>query len=366
LLLWYNFARFGNPLEFGTNYQLTGSAATRGVSLHLRNLADGLYYLLLYPPGLTDQLPFVTPGFVAPNSRLFVENAVGLLAMSPLAAAGLALPLWIGGWLRRSREARPTALILAALYAGAVAVLIFISLTGFAVGRYLLDFAPALLAIAMFAWLWWAGQFRAQSQAWMGRGAAAAIVAGSLWSTAMGAALSLGYHDFLRDGNPRLYRRLARWSGQSSGSIRLPVDGLTMTAKIRFPPQPDAAREALLVSGRPGAEDCLLVEYAAGNRLRFGYEKAGVGVAMGPQVVVVPGREYRLDVLYTGKAQRLVVSLDGVEVWNTPAAFYPTSLREIGVGRGTGGMPDVHPFSGVLDMPWHGVLYAAGRSSTFE
>jgi len=49
-LLWYNFARFGNPLEFGTNYQLTSRAVTQGVSLHLRNLADGLYYLLLCPP----------------------------------------------------------------------------------------------------------------------------------------------------------------------------------------------------------------------------------------------------------------------------------------------------------------------------
>ena len=54
----------------------------------------------------------------------------------------------------------------------------------------------------------------------------------------MGAALSLDLNDVLRDRNPRLFRTLAQWFGQSAGSIRLPVDGLTMTAGIRFPPQP--------------------------------------------------------------------------------------------------------------------------------
>ena len=251
--------------------------------------------------------------YVGPNPRMFVENATGLLAISPMAAAGLALPLRIGRW----KVARPSSLILAALYGGTVAVPIFIALTGFAVERYLLDFSLALLVISMFAWLWWA----TQSRAWLRPSAAAVMVAGSLWSTAIGAALSLGFNDVLRDRNPRLFRTLARGFGQSAGSIRLPVDGLTMTAGIRFPTQPGAIREGLLVTGRPGAEDCLLVEYAGGNRLRFGYEKAAVGAAFGPQESIVPGREYRLDVWYSGTAQRFAVSLDGLAAWNSPAVF---------------------------------------------
>ena len=352
LLLWYNFARFGNPLEFGTSYQLTASASTRGVSLHLRNLADGLYYLLLCPLRIWDQFPFLVPRYVGPNTRMFVENATGLLAISPMAAAGLALPLWIG----RLKATRPSGLILAALYGGAVAVLIFVSLTGFTVGRYLLDFSPALLVISMFAWLWWA----TQSRAWLRRGVAVAIVAGSLWSTAIGAALSLGFKDVLRDRNPRLFRTLARCFGQSAESIRLPVDGLTMIAGIRFPAQPGAIREGLLLTGRPGAEDCLLVEYTGANRLRFGYEKASVGVQLGPEVTIVPGREHRLEVWYSGTAQRLAVGLDGLAAWNSPAAFYPTSLNEIAFGRGAAGMPDVHAFSGALSVPRHGIFVRRG------
>jgi hypothetical protein len=357
-LLWYNFARYGDALEFGTRYQLSARAVTQGVSLHLRNLADGLYYLLLCPPRLWDQFPFVIHRFVGPSPRLFVENAVGLLAISPTAAAGLALPLWIGRW----KVARPSALILAALYGGAAAMLIFICLTGLSVGRYLLDFSPALLVISMFAWLRWA----MQSRTYLRRGAAAALVAGSLWSTAMGAALSLDLNDVLRDRNPRLFRTLARWFGQSAGSIRLPVDGLTMTAGIRFPPQPGAIREGLLCTGRDGAQDCLVVEYTGGNNLRFGHEKTVVGTTLGPQVTIVPSREYRLDVWYSATAQRLAVSLDGLTAWNSPAAFYPTSLKEIAVGSASAGMPDIHPFSGALGVPRHGILYAAGERATFE
>jgi len=358
LLFWYNFARFGNPLEFGTGYQLTASAATRGVSLHWRNMADGLYYLILCPFRLWDQFPFLIPRFVVPNPRMFVENATGLLAISPLAAAGLTLPLWIG----QMKVARPSKLILAALYVGAVAMVFFISLTGFAVGRYLLDFSPALLVISMFAWLWCA----TQSRVWLRRGAAVAIVAGSLWSTAIGAALSLGLNDVFRDRNPGLFRRVARCFGQSEESLRLPVDGLTMTAGVRFPAQPGAVREGLLRTGRPGADDCLVVEYTGGNHLRFGHQKAGVGAQLGPEVTIVPGREYRLDEWYGGAAQRLTVGLDGRAAWSSPAAFYPTSLKEIAFGSGAASMPAVRPFSGVLSVARSGILYAAGRHAPFR
>jgi hypothetical protein len=359
LLFWYNFARFGHPLEFGTSYQLTARASMRGVSLHLHNLLDGLYYLLLCPPRAWDQFPYLVPGFVGPDSRLFIENATGLLAITPLAAAGLALPLWIGPWLGRAKAGWPNGLSLAALYAAAIAVLVFISLTGLAVGRYLLDFAPALLVISMFAWLGWA----TQSRAWRRHVAGAAIMAGSLWSTAVGAALSLGLNDVLQDRNPVLFRRLARWSGQSAASIRLPVDGLIMTADIRFPPRPDATREGLLVTGRPGAEDSLFVEYTSSTRVRFAHQKAVVGTVIGPDVAIVPGREYRLEVWHSGTAQRLAVSLDSVGVWNAPASFYPTSPQEIAFGRGAAGMPDVHPFSGTLARR-RGILYAGGARST--
>ena len=120
LSLWYNFARFGNVFEFGTSYQLTNNAYTRGVTFNLRSLPADLYYMLACPARLWDQFPFVIPRFVAQHSGLYVENAVGLLVLSPVAAAGLALPSWI----RRFEVGRACRFILAAVYGAAAAVLI--------------------------------------------------------------------------------------------------------------------------------------------------------------------------------------------------------------------------------------------------
>lgn len=359
LLMWYNFARFGNPFEFGTTYQLAGSVSTRGVSLRLGNLARGLYYLLLFPPALAGQFPYIAPRYVPPAGNLFVENAVGLLAISPAAVAGLAFPIWAARW----KGARDTRLILAALYGAAVVVLICTSLTGFAVGRYLIDFAPAFLEIALFAWLYGAMRTRLPSR----RVAAAVVIGGGVWSTAMGAALSVGYNDFLRDHNPAAYRTLASWFGQSSGDIRLPVDAVTMTAAIRFPARAAGWREALLDGGRPGAEDCLFVEYTGAGQVRFGYEKAGAAVTLSSPVAITLDRDYRLDVWYSSAAQRVVVSLDGAAVWNQAGTWSATSVSEMTIGRAPASMPDVHPFSGLLRVPPRGgILYAAGQAAAFR
>ncbi len=53
----YNYARFGNPLEFGLRYQL-GESSYQNVRLSLVNVVPGLYYLLLCPPDLVPEFPF--------------------------------------------------------------------------------------------------------------------------------------------------------------------------------------------------------------------------------------------------------------------------------------------------------------------
>ena len=42
----YNYARFGDPLEFGLKYQLTGGADYQNVRLSGVNLLPSLYYFL--------------------------------------------------------------------------------------------------------------------------------------------------------------------------------------------------------------------------------------------------------------------------------------------------------------------------------
>lgn len=47
LLMWYNYARFGNVLEFGQSYQLTIADVSHGVSLNAKTIWKGLVYYLV-------------------------------------------------------------------------------------------------------------------------------------------------------------------------------------------------------------------------------------------------------------------------------------------------------------------------------
>ncbi len=58
-LMWYNYARFGSPFDFGQNYNLTTNDMTgRGIRFERVGLAFFTYFL--QPPNITATFPFVT------------------------------------------------------------------------------------------------------------------------------------------------------------------------------------------------------------------------------------------------------------------------------------------------------------------
>lgn len=59
-LMYYNYTRFGSPLDFGANYNLTTNDMThRG--FHLDRLPFGLFMYLIQPPSFYGRFPFMTP-----------------------------------------------------------------------------------------------------------------------------------------------------------------------------------------------------------------------------------------------------------------------------------------------------------------
>lgn len=61
----YNFARFGSPLDFGANYNLTTNDMThRG--FHADRIPFGLYAYLFQPPALGSQFPFMHQTYMDP------------------------------------------------------------------------------------------------------------------------------------------------------------------------------------------------------------------------------------------------------------------------------------------------------------
>jgi hypothetical protein len=158
LLLAYNQARFGSPLENGTRYQLAGIDQQTAPFDSLSYVAPGFWLYGLSPPRATILFPFVSlappplsyPGSLPELYAQHVEATGGLLPMAPIVVFLGALP-----WLWRRRPASlerfsPALLMLAGAGMGCALALsyVFFSTTE----RYEVDFVTLLLIGALAGW----------------------------------------------------------------------------------------------------------------------------------------------------------------------------------------------------------------------
>ncbi len=147
----YNYARFDNPFEFGTRY-LLGADAYRNFHMSAANLAHGLYYLLIWPPDLVPEFPFVRLALRQPGVALnhvlvsgyFLEPIAGILSLCPLILLTPALCLKWELWKRGRAAFR----ILVAMFVSAACTILVIAFVPFVSHRYEVDFAPYLLFVA--------------------------------------------------------------------------------------------------------------------------------------------------------------------------------------------------------------------------
>ncbi|HZP60850.1 MAG TPA: DUF6541 family protein [Opitutaceae bacterium] len=149
-LLLYNYLRFGNPLEFGQHYQLSGRRRADLQNLFsLKYLWFNLRIYFLQPVYWSASFPFVK-GFAAPGAprgQLGVENVFGVLPNIPLVGMGLAAPL---AWKSRAGSPggslRLFGIALFLLFLSSATVLCFFA--GAAI-RYEVDFVPVLVMLAL-------------------------------------------------------------------------------------------------------------------------------------------------------------------------------------------------------------------------
>jgi hypothetical protein len=130
LSMLHNEMRFDSPFEFGLRYLMAGPGQQE-LHYHLRNVLPSLYLFLLEVPHLIVSFPFLelhnTPSIALPPG-FFHENIVGVVWLCPFLLASK--PLW-----------RPAAM--------AASLLLFLSLTGWVTGRYLIDFLPLLVLASL-------------------------------------------------------------------------------------------------------------------------------------------------------------------------------------------------------------------------
>lgn len=221
-MLWYNAARFGDPLEFGVRYQLTHvDMAGRNVcSLctvpELARFANNIGHYLFWPLHVRSAFPFLDamparldPAVSWPTPGNMTEQIIGIAPLAPLMILGsvfaLLLPLGL------NREATDVATRSAFhVMAGAWLILFGLSTCWWIVARYSLDFM--LLMSAASAICIETGLTNLRTLGTRIRPLRTAIAALACYSILTGILLGfVGPGDAFKRANPAVFERVAGW-----------------------------------------------------------------------------------------------------------------------------------------------------------
>jgi hypothetical protein len=329
----YNYARFDNPLEFGIRY-LLGADGYRNFHLST-NLARGLYYLLISPPDLVPEFPFVRlalrPPFAPWNdvfpSDYFLEPIAGLLSLCPLILIAPALVAW-SKWKRD----RAVFGILAAMFVASAASILAIASVPFSSHRYEVDFAPYLLLIACVAA--GAGLQTLRSRT-VHRIATAGVVMLLLYCITTNVALAIqGPYDQFVQIHPRTYVELARWFSPIERFRPLLNPVSRVHGVFQFNTPCTSPKEPLLSLGEFGSRYLLSAECTQDGHIHLISETS----VRHPDVRFVelpfaaPGR-YGVELEFNPDTKVMTVAWNGRIVLEHPLRFLVTAPSQIYFGE---------------------------------
>ncbi len=283
----YNYARFGNPLEFGQTYQMAGDDITKLKLFSPGYIPYNLRIYLFSTPGLTPYFPFLTVINLppAPAGQFGVEDPYGVLPCIPwvlfaLVSLGLAVrPRHATGWW------------CAGAWAAVVATAGIVCCFGGTTGRYEVDFTPGLVLLGAVGVLALSVRLRHPAGRRLLAGTAWLL---ALWSVGFNVLASLQHNRLLMLNHPQVYapvahaaNRLSAWYDWLAGVQYGPVE-----LRVVFPHNAPGQVEPLVVTGREFLADYLYVHYVAVNQVRFGFEHTSRGGGVGPAVKIDPAAEH--------------------------------------------------------------------------
>lgn len=344
-LLAYNHARFGNPLEFGQNYQLTGRVERAGQRFGFDFVWFNLWVYFFAPAHWDVYFPFVR-GFalpVPPAGQLGVENPFGVLVNVPLVWLACAVPLV--GRIVPAGEGAPLRAFLWAMCLFFAATALTLLCYGGAVSRYEVEFLTPLVLLAVIGAWTLEGSLATRA---VGR-RVAAVTVGLLFafSIAFNLCASCAYWDLFRLQNPRDYRTLAHaldfpawWAEKLAHTPTGPVE-----LRLRLPPFSGPRNETLVATGFPPNADYLLIRYDSADTIILGFVHTDHGGSVSERLPVDYAREHTLAVHFgsfyppadhpffdrfraeetIARVQGLRVELDGREVLSGRTRFYDAS-----------------------------------------
>ena len=354
---WYNWARFGNPFEFGLTYQLGSNA--NGFSFTLASLGRNLKVYYLTPPDVSWYFPFFAPGPKPLGSN--PEQVHGQFFFLPLFVLLAAVSAW-AAWRRRLPGRLAAIAATAGVWSGTSLVLV--GMAPAHSNRYQLDFHPVVVVFVLGAVFACASAPRTR---WLGRAAVAWLGLIAVYSVC----ISFQVHDFFQDSNPRAYAAIARVCDR----LVWPLHRLTRPAlsgvelRVVFDGAKPGAQEPLLVAGGGTDLDAILVRYTAPGRGQLVFEHQGLGTAAGPEFDLQPGRPRRLDVWLgtfcpppwhpwydhrpagsTRQRTHVTVRLDGAVVLERDVPCFQASSSQIVLGRRGELLAGPERFSGRVEL----------------
>ena len=285
----YNYQRFGNPLEFGFQYQLAGPGQNR-VEVALRNVTPGVYYMLLARPEFSGVFPWMRMVYRFPFDSAerhplppdyFLEPTVGALWIAPFALFALVA-------IRQKKD--PGLATRTALWSG-FAALAFLVSTHLMTQRYEADFLPLLVFAA-------AAVAAVTPRRWIGMVACVLIAYGVAANLAL--AVAGPYDDHLHN-RPASWLKLARRFSPDAAHRPLMAPRIDVQLAARF--TEGAYREPILTVGRSHYCYFLYAEWSAsGIRLVSKTNESQMTYDLGK-----PAGEVAIGVRYDGDEARVEV-----------------------------------------------------------
>ena len=284
LMALHNFLRFENPFEFGQNYQFSLDYESK--MPHFRPVYAGFnaWRYFFSAAQWSKYFPFIQPAALParPDGQGGYDDVYGVVTNLPLAWFALASPLMV--W-RRSADARGRLLAwlgaAVVLFGGLAAMLLcfFGSL-----GRYQLEFSPALMLLASVGVLAverlaadWSRGVRGLAGSVCGLAAVASVLFGALFS--------LQFDHLLSERNPAKFREVARLLNHVPAWIESLVGSRPSAVELDLwvPPGSVGRGETIISVGEFPEVDRVFVRLIDAAHVQLGFARAAM-----PDVVSAP------------------------------------------------------------------------------
>ena len=262
-ILAYNYARFGEPLEFGLKYQLTSQNEMLAHHFSLSFIPFNFAVYFLTPPNWGRYFPFVHPITQPPHplsGYYGIEFVYGALVVCPVLWWIVSLPLF--SLPRAGRPAVPA--IAWAFAATAVASTALLLCFNTAAGRYTVDFMPWWVGLGILSWAVLDRALARTGRPVGGPGLLRALfLATAAFSLALAFFQSCDLHGLLKYWSPATYYRISRVFDEPTAFVERLIGyrGGPIEMDVTFPAHARTSVEPLVVTGVEYQKDYVYVYY---------------------------------------------------------------------------------------------------------